>query len=138
MKKSTKPHMMKVCNTSEIVEDNDLPEFERRCQGAFKKCNLQPTDEHHALFGTCALDEETKNNHSSKTRAFIEFLLKTGKHDDSPLPFHPKCPRGVIAVSAAAASDFMVHTMSEKGTPLSTVDGKEIQTAEGEALLGTG
>lgn len=129
---------MKVYNASEIVKDSLVAEYELRCMAAFAKANLTPTEERFPLFGTRTLDLETKKNYLSKIRAFVEFLLMNGKYDDSLLPFHPRCPRGVIAVGAKAASDFMIYIMSADGAPLATVDGKEIQNARKEQLRGTG
>ena len=86
---------MKVYKASEIVKDSLLDEFERRCKAAFEMCQVMPTEERDLLFGTRTLDPETKNNYLSKIRALVEFLLLSGKHDDSLLPFHPNCKNSV-------------------------------------------
>ena len=126
----------KVYTIFEVVKDARASDFNRRCKNAMKVLELVPTDEEHSLFGTRTLDPETRNNYLSKVRAFVSFLLDTGKYDDSLLPFHPRCPRGVIAVSAKAASEFMHVVFAKEGLPVVNNSGNAILNAEGVQFKG--
>lgn len=120
----------------EVVKDERASDFEQRCKAQFAKLEIAPTEERHSLFGTRTLDYETRRNYLSKVRAFVTFLLDNGNFDDSLLPFHPKCPRGVIAVSAKAVSLFMIVIYAPKGAPVVDQHGEPIQNAGGAQFTG--
>ena len=104
-----------------LVKDEDYDLFQSRCQGAYTKTGIVPKPRVKPLdvFGTRPLGKDTTRPLLyGKLRAFIVFLLKSGKYDDSLLIFHQECPVGAISVESAAVVEFLHFVCTDDEKPV--------------------
>ena len=123
-----------------LVKPSQVALFEAKCKAQFQKLGIEPTipAKPLPLFGTRPMDEKsTKNNYLGKCRAFLSFLLDSGKYDDSLLVFHPHCPKGVIAVEAEAVVKFLHIVYTEEGKIARDQEGNTFRNAKGEVIYGS-
>lgn len=106
----------KAAKEYETVKLSDLNVFKERCSRQFKKLSITPTMKNICdIFGSRPFDDESTHPlYMSKIRAFVSYLLASGKWDDSLLIFHPHCPKGVIAVSSLSVKKCLYVAMTPK------------------------
>lgn len=103
---------------SPIVPASQWKEFEERSLAALKAEKIEPSPQHHNVFGH-KFFKASKNSdqisYYAKLRGFVQFILKYKEYDDCLPILYPFTPENSATASDIAASHFMLYMMTKKG-----------------------
>lgn len=127
----------KTYGTHPLVAENQLAEFNSRCEAVWKDLGISPEENEDLHFlGTRVLDPcegSSKTHYYSRLRKFIKFLLKNKFYDDSLIFFHPRTPKDTIAVEDKPVQRFLLALYTKKGEEVP--DPRTVNSDKEEPLL---